>query len=143
MEQTKILGYRFSLCARAYKKAVSLKLKKYDLTTAQCGVVRILRRKKELTQVEIAEIYASDKATTGAIIEKLTAKGYLDRKQDLTDRRAYAVSLTSQALAIAEEIEQISEEVEQKALHGLSEEEIGQFYYVLEVITGNLSRETK
>jgi len=139
MNEQKVLGYMFSLCSRTYKKAINQKLEKYNLTTVQCGVLRILKHRGELTQVEIAEIYASDKATIGCVIQKLMEKGYLKKEQNHIDKRAFVVLLTPKALKVADEIEQISDEVEKRALKGLTTQEIDQFYRVLGQINRNLN----
>jgi len=140
MERQKVMGYLFSQCSKSYKKAINQELEKYNLTTVQCGVIRILKHNGELTQVEIAEIYSSDRASIGSVIQKLIDKGYLKKELSDYDKRAYVVSLTPQALEIAEEIEKISIGIEEKALRGLSQIEIDQFYKTLGQINVNLNQ---
>lgn len=139
MDREKVLGYMFSQCSRNYKKAINQALETYNLTTVQCGVIRILKHIKSATQAEIADLYSSDRATMGTVIQKLMDKGYLKKELSTDDKRAYVVSLTPKAMEIAEEIEKISNDIEQKALQGLKQKEIDQFYKVLAHINKNLN----
>jgi len=141
MEKENIMGYLFSRSSRSYKKAINQALEKHNLTTVQCGVIRTLKHNGSLTQAEIAEIFSSDRATIGSVIQKLLDKDYLNKELSNTDKRAYIVSLTPKAIKIADEIEEISAMIEQKALAGLSKEEIEMFYKTLNRIVVNLDRE--
>lgn len=143
MAKESVLGYLFSRSARSFKRAVNQGLEQFDLTITQCGVIRTLRYAKELTQAQIADIYASDRATIGAVIQKLMDKKYLEKKLSGTDRRAYVVSLTPRAIEIADEIQVISEQIERRALEGLSEEEIQIFLKAMNVIIKNLDEDKK
>lgn len=139
MKKENIMGYLFSLSSRCYRKAINQELDKYDLTITQCGVIRILCYAGELTQAEIADLYASDRATIGSVIQKLEEKNYLERRPSKSDRRAYVVTLTPKAKEIAEEIEKVSTEIEKKALAGLSQIESEHFYKAMNTIIKNLS----
>jgi DNA-binding MarR family transcriptional regulator len=141
MKKENVLGYMFSRGSRCYKKAVSQEMEKFDLTTVQCGIIRILKNYGTMTQAEIAEAYASDRATIGSVIQKLQEKNYLEKKLSGNDRRAYVVSLTPKARKIADEMEEISDSIEKKALEGLKQEEIQTFYKVLDTIYKNLNKE--
>ena len=139
MDKQEALGYLFSISSRFYKRAVDQALEKYDLTTSQCAVVRMLLHQGEMTQAEIADQFSSDRATIGSVIMKLHKKKFLKKTLSNSDRRAYVISLTPKAREIADEIEQISEAVAKKALGGLSEDEIKHLYKALNQIICNLS----
>lgn len=141
MKKENVLGYMFSVSSKNYKRVINQELEKYDLTITQCGVIRTLHYAGELTQAEIADIYASDRATIGLVIQKLQEKGYLEKKLSDNDRRAYVVSLTPKAREIAGEIEKVSIDIEKKAMEGLSQEEIQIFFKVLNQININLNND--
>lgn len=132
------LGYLFGTSSKYYKRAVNKEMEKYDLTAVQCGVIRILLHEGELSQAEIADIFASDRATIGTVIQKLEEKHFIEKKLSISDRRSYVVSLTSKSREIAGVIDKASEKVTEKTLKGLTEEEKKTFYKVLDTIIRNL-----
>lgn len=139
MRKTQVFAYLFSTSSRHYKRAVNQELQKLDLTISQCGVIRALLHAGELTQAEIADIFSSDRATIGSVIEKLKEKEFLEKKVSSKDRRAYVIRLTPKARELADEIERISDGLAEKALSGLSDEEKLIFIKGLNTIIQNLS----
>ena len=61
------------------------------------GTMMYLFRKQGITEKEISEHMLVDKATTTRTISKLEGFGYIRRKRDPSDRRAYRVYLTEKA----------------------------------------------
>lgn len=141
MEKEKALGYLLSRCARTYKRLINSEMERYDLTAVQCGVIRMLNHFGELTQVQIAEKYASDKATMGKVILSLIEKGFLHKKASTIDKRAYVISLTERAQVIAAEIEGISNRLEDIAFSDFSKEEKEVFRRLLGRMIDNMDHE--
>ena len=100
------LGYLLNVAARVMKQQLDTSLKDYDISTSQWAVLEILSEYEELTQVEIARLLHSDKATCGAILEKLKRKNLIMKELHKNDKRAYIIKLTPCAKDIMGDISQ-------------------------------------
>jgi DNA-binding MarR family transcriptional regulator len=114
------LGFLLNTAARKMKNSLDTSLKKYNLTSSQLAVMKLLYEKKLLTQAEIASNLISDRATCGTVIDKLLSKNYVKKKTNISDRRAFDVTLTQKGEKLIEEIALIAQDVNQKAVQGLS-----------------------
>jgi MarR family transcriptional regulator for hemolysin len=72
-------------------------------------------------------------------LDALQAAGFIERREDHQDRRARAIVLTASGHAIVEQVEQVSRTVRAETLAGLSDEEIGTAYLVLDRICHTLA----
>lgn len=139
MEIQNILGYMLNVSAKFIKRKMNREIEKYDLTTKQWAVIRLLYTKKELTQVQIADELKADRATAGNVILNLYKKKYVDRISDENDRRVYKICLTPKAQDIVKKVDVIARNVTDEALKGLKEDDIKVLYYSLNKIINNLS----
>jgi DNA-binding MarR family transcriptional regulator len=140
MEIQKILGYLLNTSARFIKRRMDIELEKYDITTSQWAVLKLLNSKKELSQAQIADELMGDRATLGTVIYRLIEKGYIIKNLDLIDRRSYVVSLSEKAQLIIQDMENMVEKVTHEALEGLGETEVEKLYCFLNRIINNLNR---
>lgn len=67
----------------------------YDLTHVQVFVLNQLHKQDGLTQKELSERMDIGTVTISGLIDRLEAKGYVERRPDDKDRRAKRVWLTS------------------------------------------------
>lgn len=139
MEIQNILGYLLNTSARLIKRKMDKSLERYNLTTSQWAVIKLLFNKTQLTQVEIAYELNSDRATAGAVILNLYEKKYINKLVDKNDRRSYVISLTEKAKDAVKEIDLIVENVTEEALKGLSDKNVEDLYGALKQINKNLS----
>ncbi len=135
------LGYIVGTSSRLMRNKLDSCLMKYDLTTAQWAVIKLLQERGELTQKQISDELLGDKATIGEIINKLEKKGYIIKSKSPTDKRAFNVHLTEKAFNILPDIEIIATMVNEVALKGLQENEIYILYRTLNNIITNLKGE--
>lgn len=138
MEIQKSLGYLLNTSARLIKRKLDVQLKSYEITTAQWAVLKLLSTENNLSQAEIADKTNTDRATCGAIIDKLISKGLLQKKLFENDHRSYQVEILPNALALVNEITPLVENVNQSAIYGLSNHEINSLTQYLNTIILNL-----
>ena len=67
------------------------------MTRAQWAVLSKLRRREGLKQRELADMLDLAPITLARLIDKLTASGLVERREDATDRRANRLFLTPDA----------------------------------------------
>lgn len=75
-------------------------LKEYELSSGSYPYLLILRGNEGISQNKISSELGYDKAMSARTITKLMKLGYLDRKVDEVDARAYKLYLTEKAKAI-------------------------------------------
>lgn len=139
MTSTKEIGFLITdvkrLLRREYLKS------DLPITPMQARALAYVSRFEGIRQVALAEILEIQPITTARLIDQLSEDGLVERRQDPTDRRAYCLYLTEGACERLQDIRSVVEEVNQKALAGLSEEEIGQLMHILTTMHRNLSQD--
>lgn len=141
MEIQQSLGYLINTSARLVKRNLDMNIKSYGITTAQWAVLKLLSVEDNLSQAEIADKTHSDRATCGAVIDKLISKGLLQKELFENDRRSYRVRILSAALVIVDEVTLLAESVNNLAVKGLSDTEISTFTQCLNTLISNLGGE--
>ncbi len=139
MEIQDILGYLLNSSAKLIKRSMDKYLEKYNITTAQWSIIKLLDSRERLTQTQISQELRADKATVGDIISRLIDKKLLDKSFEQKDRRAYSVCLTAEAKNIVKDIEEMAGNVTDAALKGLSDRQKEELYSTLNKIIKNLS----
>ena len=91
------------------------------MTRAQWAVLGKLRRREGLKQRELADMLDIAPISLARLIDKLTASGLVERREDAADRRANRLFLTPEAAPTLERLDELSEEVMARALDGLDE----------------------
>lgn len=137
------IGYLLNVSARLIKRNLDTKLLEFDITTSQWAVLKLLSVESILTQAQIAERLNSDRATCGCIIDRLAKKEMIFKKINVTDRRAFDISLSQKGIRLVEIFTERALESNKQALKGISENDIKILYKVLRQITDNLEEEKK
>jgi DNA-binding MarR family transcriptional regulator len=94
------LGFLISDLHRLITTAMDKELKALGLTRSQLRVVLYLTREEGVTQVRIAEDLEMGKVAIGGLIDRLEAKGLVERRAHPTDRRATQIFLTAKMAAL-------------------------------------------
>ena len=98
-------------------------LQAWDITPAQYAALATLERQAPLSQAALGALIACDRATVGGVIERLDAKGWLQRTRDPADRRQRLLGLTPAGRAVLRDLHPLIDEVQQRLLAPLSESE--------------------
>ncbi len=141
LEIQQSLGYLLNTSARLMKRNLDLQLKSYGITTAQWAVLKLLSVEDNLSQAEIANKTNADRATCGAVIDKLISKGLLQKDLFENDRRSYRVRILPPALAIINKVTLLAESVNKSSMKGLSDKDISVLTRCLNTIILNLGGE--
>lgn len=136
------MGYLLNTSARLIRRIFDKELKKYNVTSSQWAVLQLLFQKEMLSQAEIAAQLNSDRATCGAVVDKLVLKRLVKKQIDINDRRSFQVSLTSEGAELAVKIADLANQCNVIALEGFSKEEVKSLQASLNKIISNLSEET-
>jgi DNA-binding MarR family transcriptional regulator len=74
----------------------------YGITSPQWAAIRALHECPGVEQAKLAELIAYDRSTIGTMVDRLEAKGLVERRADASDRRLKRLHLTSAGSALFE-----------------------------------------
>ena len=109
------------------------------LTRAQWRVLVHLAGREGLNQSALAEILELDTVTLGRHIDRLERDGWLERRADPADRRAWLLHLTGASRPTLEKMETLAAETVAVSMQGFDKEERARFMDALARIKTNLT----
>src|SRR5271167_3351432 len=127
--------------ARLLRTYSDQRARELGTTRAQWAVLARLQRCEGVKQNELAEALDLAPITLGRLIDKLTAAGLVERRDDATDRRAHRLYLTEKAAPALSALGALAEDVMSRALSGLDQDSIRKILDGLAVIKVNLKNE--
>ncbi|WP_375691689.1 MarR family winged helix-turn-helix transcriptional regulator [Pseudooceanicola sp. LIPI14-2-Ac024] len=99
----------------------------FDLTPVQFTALDALRHNAGIDQARLAEAVAKDRATLGAVVDRLEQKGLIRREVSETDKRARVLALTEKGAALVAAAEPVVTALQAEILPGLDAGEYRQF----------------
>lgn len=107
----------------------------FNLTPIQFVALDALRENEGIDQAGLAEAIAKDRATTGAVADRLEQKGLVTRQVSPRDKRARVLALTDEGRARLAAMTPVVEALQTDILPGLTAEEYAQFIALAEKAT--------
>jgi len=111
------------------------------MTRAQWAVLVKLQRAQGVKQCELADSLEIAPITLARLVDKLTASGLVERRDDAADRRAHRLFLTEEAAPTLQKLGDLGEAVMARALAGLDDEAIAGLAAGLQRMKTNLKHE--
>jgi MarR family transcriptional regulator, temperature-dependent positive regulator of motility len=99
----------------------------FDLTPVQFAALDAIRQSPGIDQAGLADVVAKDRATIGAVTDRLESKGLVSRKVNIHDKRARKLALTNEGEALVASLSPIVEGLQKEILPGLDETEFRAF----------------
>lgn len=134
-------GYLLSETKRLLSRRFEEKARHYGLTSSQWRALAQLSRSDGLTQVALANHLEIEPMTVCRLVDRLEARGFVDRIPDPADRRAKLVWLTPKSRALMDVMRDIALGVYEEAFAGFDEKERTALVAALKRINANLSAE--
>ena len=131
-------GFLLHDVARLLRGNFNRRVQSLGLTQAQCRVILHLSRNEGIQQVALAEILEVQPITLARLLDKLQAAGLIERRRDLSDRRAFCLSLTASAHPLLEQIWSLAAETRATAISGMNDIQLAQFFAALHTMKENL-----
>ncbi len=107
-----------------------------DITPVQFGLLHVLASSPGMDQITLAKRVALDAATSGSVISRLEAKGWIVRKSDTQDRRRKLLEITSDGEQVLEGIHAAVLRAQVQMLSPLPEVEQQQLLSLLRRLVG-------
>jgi len=135
---TRSLGFLLGDVSRLLRERFDARAAELGLTRAQWRVLGQLRRREGITQTALAAILDIEQITLGRHIDRLVEKGYVERRADPADRRAWNLFLKSEVQPVLDQMRKMSSATSREALDGISEADADKLTDLLLKIKGNL-----
>lgn len=135
-------GFILNDVARLLRTAYDRRIKDLGLTRAQWWVLNHLYRHEGATQAELAEILEIERPSLGRLLDRLEAKGWVERRACAQDRRAKRVYLKEADDAPIRQLRKAAAGLRRDALAGLGAADQERFVDMLLTIKGNLAGES-
>ena len=132
------LGFLLGDVARLTRTAFDRRVASLELTRSQWWVLTYVFRDQALTQSELADHLEIGKVALGNLIDRLEAKGWVERRPDPNDRRINRVFLTAKAAPIMEDMRAPAQDLYDMIVSGLSKAQRETLVDLLLVVRKNL-----
>jgi MarR family transcriptional regulator, transcriptional regulator for hemolysin len=132
-------GFVLHETARLLSKRYDQRSKSLGLTRAQCQVLAYLVYHEGINQAGLAELLELEPISLGRLVDRMAQAGWVERRPDPQDRRAWQLFITEKAKPYFVEMVAIGREVRAEALAGFTPEEGDRIMELLVRARHNLS----
>lgn len=139
MNDHESIGHLAAIIYRYSQIHMSNKLKKYNIGIGQIHFLKKIYLKDGINQEHLAKSLHFTKATSTRAIKKLEKEGYIIRKKDNTDKRAYKIFITDKGKKLENIFRNISSDWTETLLSGFTEKEKKKFINFLKTTIENAS----
>lgn len=136
-------GYYISSIYRHLQIYLNKQFTDIGFGSGQCLFFNNIAKHEGISQKDLSDHLAIDKATTAKAVSKLTKLGYIVQKQNKKDKRFYNLYLTDKGREILPEIRVVLNETRNILQEGMSSEECDQSLRLLNLMLNNIVREVK
>ena len=127
------LFHRLQLAAHHIQKSSDKEIKTaVDLTTSQAAVLSVLANGEGHTQRDIAKALGQNESAVTSMVNRLLKAGYLNRKRNPADTRAWNLQLNSNGRTALQATRQPFGKINRIIENELSKEEVSQLADYLE-----------
>lgn len=134
-----IIFYSLDKAIKSYRQMAQKNINKrnIDITIDQWLLLTTIRNNPDVTQQQIAQAVFKDLASITRMIEILVKKEILNRDFHPDDRRRFSLSVTDKGLQILTDLEPVIQANRNKALEGITADEIQAVQTLLNKIADN------
>ncbi len=134
-----IIFYSLDKAIKSYRQMAQKNINKrnIDITIDQWLLLTTIRNNPNVTQQQIAQAVFKDLASITRMIEILVKKEILNRDFHPDDRRRFSLSVTDKGLQILTDLEPVIQANRNKALEGITADEIQAVQTLLNKIADN------
>ena len=121
------MGHLLFQLMLSMRREIEARMAEHDLTDAQWKPLWMLKMGHAGTALELARELAMDAGAITRMLDRLEAKGLIQRVRSESDRRVVNVQLTPQGEAVVEHIPHVLASVNNDFLRGFNKQEWHQF----------------
>lgn len=132
-------GFLVTDVTRLMRKHFDRRAQRFNLTRAQWRALKRLNHGEGMSQNDLAEFLEMEPIAVGRVIDRLQKAGFVERRADPADRRAWQLYLMPGAHAVLDDMELISNDLYAQAQRGIPATELKMMISVLERMKDNLN----
>ena len=132
---------RIAYVARRARTRFDLRARTLNLTRAQWRTIAAIRYNEGSTQREIAGKLEVGSVTVGRIVDRLEQAGWIERRPDAADRRAYRLYISAKAQPMLDRLSALGDDEERIAFAGLSMAEQAMLAELLDRVIANFDED--
>ncbi|MBB3288743.1 MULTISPECIES: MarR family transcriptional regulator [Rhizobium] len=138
MNSTPTLGFLLHDVARLFRKRFEQRAKDLGLTRSQWQTLAYLANNEGIHQAGLAEMLEIEPITLVRILDKLSERGLVERRQHPSDRRSWLLYMREEARPLIETMRNMGDQTRKEALEGTSQEDQERLYELLTLMKSNL-----
>lgn len=131
-------GYLLNDVTLLLRKHFDRRAVKFGLTRVQWRAVKMVYHRPGLRQAELAEYLEMGPIAVGRVIDRLQTAGFVERRADPHDRRAWRLHTTAQVADVVAAMDQVARQLRHDATSGIEAAELQQALAVITRIKSNL-----
>ena len=135
------LGFLLGDVARLTRTSFDRRVVSLGLTRSQWWVLTYVYRDQGLTQSELADHLEVGKVALGNLIDRLEAKGWVERRLDQKDRRIKRIFLTKDVMPIIEAMREPAQDLYETIVSGMTKKQQETLVDLLLKVRRNLSED--
>jgi len=135
------LGFLIGDVARLTRTSFDRRVQTLGLTRSQWWVLTYVYREQGLTQSALAEHLEVGKVALGNLIDRLEAKGWVERKSEQRDRRINRIYLTQSVMPIIEAMRAPAQDLYETIVASMSNQQQEALVDLLLMVRRNLSED--
>jgi MarR family transcriptional regulator, organic hydroperoxide resistance regulator len=109
----------------------------YDVTSEQWGIMARIRESEGVNQNRLSANTTKDRHNITRILSRLENRGFIERRPDEGDKRAYRIFLTDDGRSVYERLTSIVVDHGNQMINGLTRSELASLIRILEHIWNN------
>src|SRR5579862_8456075 len=133
------IALKLTVIARQLRMTFDKSAERSGLTRAKWTLIAAVARNPGATQRTIAQALEVREITAGRLIDRLCSEGYLKRRENPSDRRAYCVYLTPAAQPVLDKLDEVARIYEAELFAGFEERDLEKLSELLDIMSRNLS----
>jgi DNA-binding MarR family transcriptional regulator len=114
------LGYLLGRAHLEHRAIAERELASLGLSGKGFGALILLVREGPLSQQRLGQKQGIDRTTMVAVVDELESSGYVERRRDPRDRRAYSLHATAKGRRVLQRAAEATERAEDEFLAGLT-----------------------
>ncbi len=138
MNSTPTLGFLLHDVARLLRKRFEQRAKDLGLTRSQWQTLAYLANNEGIRQAGLAEMLEIEPITLVRILDKLSDRGLVERRQHPNDRRSWLLYMRDEARPLIDTMRNLGDQTRKEALEGTSQGDQEHLYALLTLMKSNL-----
>jgi len=136
---TERLGFLLHDAGRLMRKRFEHHSSRYGLSSAQWRLLVRVFKEEGVAQARLAELLEIEPISVSRLIDRMADAGWIERRNDATDRRVRSIYLTERSRKVFDEMRGVADEVFEQAQTGLTPEQRAATIHGLKTIIANLT----